>query len=539
MLQLGDTLNGTYHVEQLLAQGGTASVYVVSTTSLGVRYALKVITSELRADREFLLRFRREAEILAALDHPHVVKVHAADVTAEGQPFIVLELLHGEDLASFLEQAGALSPAVALPIFLQMAEALQAAHDRGIVHRDLKPANVFLCRNGPFPNFVKVLDFGVAQVAAPSVPIGEPYLLGTPAYMSPEQARGDFTALDGRSDQFTSAVVLYEMLTGQAAFYRRGQSTQETLDRIANEDPPPLPIPRIEAAVRRALSKDPADRFATMRDFVEATGAADLTASISLVPRTLRLTPPGSTLPPPALGSHPSRRHGELRPRSSGSTANLGMTVLGVALALLGARGALWLLSNPRPRPSAPAANKSAKPYAPLPLSVLTEQAVPRLLQWVDSVMALQVPQSVHTPDTFPRCTDPKCAANQLGATTVPYPEVIEDSSSPRRSETGPGPRIRYGVKVWSEANLAAELLNSCGDKVLVPLADKPSGGRYVGRVIQLRRSRELKVVSKMTIPDHSADELERCLQDGALPTDSIPKEATLQVIIVKGRTKP
>lgn len=269
---VGQVLNDSYRIERLIGRGGMASVFEVSNIRLPRRFALKVITAADAKSAEYLLRFRREAEILATLEHPNLVSVSDYNIAPAGQPYLVMELLSGEDLASFLSRSGALPLKVALSIFTQAASALQLVHGRGITHRDLKPANLFLCKNGLVPHFTKVLDFGIAKSARHSQALITDHLvlMGTPAYMAPEQARCAPEGVDARADQFSLALVLYEMLSGKSAYYRRGEPHMSTLCRILTDDPPPLADPAMNRAVMRALSKDPEERYPTLREMVDA-----------------------------------------------------------------------------------------------------------------------------------------------------------------------------------------------------------------------------------------------------------------------------
>lgn len=291
MLAEGCVLASTYRIERLLGQGGMACVYEVSHSRLPRRQAIKVITGDVGSDPTFLRRFRNEAEILARLRHPHVVEVSDWNFTADGKPYLVMELLEGEDLAQRLSRTGAMSLEEALPIFLQIGDALQAAHDQGVIHRDLKPANIFLLSKGAFPNYVKVLDFGIAKSIGTrsALRTKEAELLGTPAYMAPEQIRSS-ESVGVRSDQYALALVLYEMLTGRSPFYTPGDEMVQTLMRVLMDELPPLPYPHLEPVLRRALSKQPEARFDSVRDLVAATGALDLSVIRPLLAYT-RTTP--------------------------------------------------------------------------------------------------------------------------------------------------------------------------------------------------------------------------------------------------------
>ena len=272
MFPVGHVLDETYRIERLIGRGGMACVYAVSHVRLPRRFALKVITASIAQGSEYVMRFRREAEILAELEHPNLVTVNDWNVTPSGQPYLVMELPSGEDLAQCLYRTGALPTKIALSIFAQVAEALQVAHARGIVHRDLKPANIFLCKNGVIPYFAKVLDFGIAKSAQHAGgPVTENLvLMGTPAYMAPEQAEGNVAVIDARTDQFALALVLYEMLSGRPAFYRRGESSMLTIYRVISEDPEPLADERMNRVLMRALRKEAAERYPSVAAFVNA-----------------------------------------------------------------------------------------------------------------------------------------------------------------------------------------------------------------------------------------------------------------------------
>ena len=276
VFQTGHILNDTYRVVRLLGRGGMGCLYEVDHLRLPRKFALKVMSGPSTGSTEYMLRFRREAEILASLDHPNVVQVMDWNVTADHKPYLVMELLSGEDLSQLLQRCGALPPRVALSIFAQAVAALEVAHSHGITHRDLKPANIFLCKNGVVPHFTKVLDFGIAKRVHHTGGLVSSHLvlMGTPAYMSPEQARGDIAGVDSRSDQFSLALVLYEMLLGKPAYYRRHEPAMLTLCRVMQEDPPPLPDAAMNRAVMRALRKAPDDRYPTLSDMLNAVLAA-------------------------------------------------------------------------------------------------------------------------------------------------------------------------------------------------------------------------------------------------------------------------
>ena len=256
-LSLGDQL-GHYKIQSLIGRGGMGEVYRAVDTKLGREVAVKVIPAALAADPERLARFEREAKVLAALNHPNIAQIYGVE-----QGALVMELVEGENLS------GPVPLATALDNARQIAHALEAAHEKGIVHRDLKPANIKVTPQG----VVKVLDFGLAAVMQNSAPPESNVtqsptltlaatqmgvLLGTAAYMSPEQARGK--PVDKRADIWAFGVVLYEMITGRQLFH--GEDISHTLAAVIMQEPDLEPIPpEIRRILRRCLEKDPNKRL--------------------------------------------------------------------------------------------------------------------------------------------------------------------------------------------------------------------------------------------------------------------------------------
>ena len=254
----GDAI-GPYRVLEKLGEGGMGEVYRALDTTLGRDVAIKILPRHFTADPERLARFEREARMLAALNHPHIAAIHGT-VDAEGVRGLVLELVEGETLADRI-QRGPAPVTDALTLARQIADALDAAHEKGIIHRDLKPANIKVTPGG----VVKVLDFGLAKAAAgelqsSSVTVGgtqEGTILGTAAYMSPEQARGQ--AVDKRTDIWAFGCVLYEMLTGHVAF--PGETVSDTIVAILEREPdwaalPAATPPLVVRLLHRGLEKD-------------------------------------------------------------------------------------------------------------------------------------------------------------------------------------------------------------------------------------------------------------------------------------------
>jgi eukaryotic-like serine/threonine-protein kinase len=284
----GLILDGHYRLRQLLGRGGMGEVWEAEHTRLPKQFAIKFLLALSKSEPELLMRFQREAEIASRLAHPSIVQVTDFNILADGTAYIVMERLVGEDLRARLSR-GPVSLAEVREIARQVASALQLAHQQGIVHRDLKPENIFLCHEPDGALRAKVLDFGISKLQGSLQSTRDDRVLGTPGYMAPEQAMGKNSVIDGRTDVFALATIVYEMLTGQGVFM--GDTLAELCTKVLYHHPPPLDellpgVPRpIAVAVAMALSKDPAARQTDIRQFSEALGggspAARLTSGFS------------------------------------------------------------------------------------------------------------------------------------------------------------------------------------------------------------------------------------------------------------------
>ena len=216
---LGVVLNGNYRANRFIGRGAMGTIYEGTHLRLNKRVALKVISRDLAGNPLALERFRREAEVTSQLGHPHIVNVFDFGTTPSGEPYMAMEYLEGEDLEARIRRGEKLPLGAVTLIVRQVASALSATHAGGIVHRDLKPANIFLVRVEDEPEFAKVVDFGISKVKAAGARItGGSVALGTPQFMSPEQAMGRLDEIDHRTDQWSLACIAYEALTGHSPF---------------------------------------------------------------------------------------------------------------------------------------------------------------------------------------------------------------------------------------------------------------------------------------------------------------------------------
>jgi hypothetical protein len=288
-LQAGTILLGKYRVEHVLGSGGMAVVIAATHVHLLDRVAIKVLLPEMAAAPEVALRFLREAQAAVRLKGEHVARVIDVGALASGLPYIVMEYLDGHDLAAELARRGPLPAAEAVDHVLQVCEAMAEAHGLGIVHRDLKPANCFLTRRPGGSPLVKVLDFGISKAPAEADHqlTRTHAVMGTPAYMSPEQLRAS-RDVDARSDIWSLGVVLHECLTGRRPF--DGDTLSAVCLKVAVDPLPPLPAyvaRELAAVVERCLAKEPAARFATVGELAAALApfASDRGAAQAVVER--------------------------------------------------------------------------------------------------------------------------------------------------------------------------------------------------------------------------------------------------------------
>jgi serine/threonine-protein kinase len=275
-----DLLDGQFQILQKIGSGGMGSVYKAAQAAMNRMVAVKILHPKLANRKDLVSRFRREARAMSHLTHPNTVKVYLYGELDDGSLYIVMEYLEGKNLNQVVRKEGPMGVERAVPVLIQVCGALQEAHLQGIVHRDLKPENIFLSTNGGLKDFPKVLDFGLAKVTERELRPGsimltqEGMVFGTPEFMSPEQAQGK--TLDARSDIYSLAVILYEVLTGKLPFEAR--TPMEYIQFHVTK--PPIPLdqrvagktfpPGLGDVLAKALEKKPEARYESAADFADA-----------------------------------------------------------------------------------------------------------------------------------------------------------------------------------------------------------------------------------------------------------------------------
>ena len=287
---IGEVLAGSYKVTRPLGEGGMGRVYEAQHLRVPRRFAVKVMHERLASNAEAVTRFEREAQAIAQIAHDHVIDIVDV-VRAHRRTCIVTELLDGEELGDRLERAGKLPLKEAIAIARQVCRGLAAAHATQVVHRDLKPANLFLVKRDDGALHVKILDFGIAKLANSSELTGSGMILGTPAFMAPEQAMGA-RDVDQRADIYALGAVLYQMLTGELPF--PSDDPTVTLARLLTEDPRrPRDIDKsipegMEALIQKAMAREPAARPSSVMELDRLLAAFDETGRQERAPLPTR-----------------------------------------------------------------------------------------------------------------------------------------------------------------------------------------------------------------------------------------------------------
>lgn len=296
---IGKTIGGKYRVESVLGKGGMGVVLRARHLRLDEPVAIKILLTSMMEVPGMVARFMREARAASKIKSPHVVRVVDVDALEDGVPYMVMEYLEGTDLAALRRKQGPFEIPEAARFLLEACDAIAEAHSLGIVHRDLKPANLFLARGRDGSNVLKVLDFGISKLDAPSeedtTKTGQ--MMGSPKYMSPEQMLS-MHDVDGRSDIWSLGAILYELVTGRPPFL--AESAPRVCALVLNEKPEPPSTYRpdlpqeLEAVILRCLEKDPNNRFPNVAEFVSAFAhfaPGDISSRINIAMPRLPLPP--------------------------------------------------------------------------------------------------------------------------------------------------------------------------------------------------------------------------------------------------------
>jgi serine/threonine-protein kinase len=467
-LPVSGLVAGKYEVVGLIGRGGMGSVWEGRHASLGTRVAIKFIDPEYAESKEAQSRFVNEARAAATIQTKHAIQIYDHGVTDDGRPYIVMELLIGEPLDKRVERLGRISLAETARVLVQVCRALQRAHDAGIIHRDLKPENIFLVRSPDDEDEIaKVLDFGIAKMKGP---VGEPVtsstktgaVLGTPYYMSPEQARG-LRTIDTRSDLWSIGVIAYKCVTGVLPF--EGESVGDLLVKICTA-PVPLPsatLPELPAAFDawfvRALEREPPKRFGTATELADALGFAagitmrrgptssqkdgPLAATMGMTPTpggmarepSVPIPPYGATpMPTAAMTSAPFTTSAGV-PKRSGRGVLFSVIAAAVIGLTIGVVAVVKVLSTGRHAPPPAAASAGVASAAPTavvttPPPALSPSQLPPLVE-PPTAAAKPTATSVAGAAAHPPRTSPPVAvatAKPTAASPLPLPSATPTS---------------------------------------------------------------------------------------------------------------
>jgi len=317
---VGSVIGERYHVLKLLGAGGMGRVYLAEHVKMGRQCALKVLHPAMARDGDAISRFNREAANASRIDHPNVAAIYDFGETPDSLLYLAMQYIEGETLTQIMKAQGAIAPLRVADIVRQAAEGLHAAHGMGIVHRDLKPDNIMVSRGADGVDSVKVVDFGIAKATGERSQgvTRTGIVVGTPEYMSPEQLAGE--EVDGRSDQYSLALVAFNLLTGDLPFPSASTGTLVVMrltqePRSLAEVCPDVDWPNeLQVAMSRALDRDPSRRFASTRDFAHA-----LHAGIAMMPA--RTVTKGATRPIESVPSDAATTVVSRPPRSGRRTS--------------------------------------------------------------------------------------------------------------------------------------------------------------------------------------------------------------------------
>jgi serine/threonine-protein kinase len=468
--RVGRTAGGKYRLVRLLGSGGMGEVYEAQHAAIGRRFAIKFLHPLLTSNSESVARFQREAQAAGGLENENIAAVVDIGTADDGAPFLVMEYLEGEDLAKLLVRSGPLSVPRAAYIIIQACRGLAAAHSRGIVHRDLKPENLFICKRNDGSDLVKVLDFGIAKLHTGRLGTGITQTgttMGTPFYMSLEQARGA-REVDHRTDIYALGVILYEILSG--AKPHPGESYNEILYHVLSKEPAPLDSIRpslpsgLSEVVYKAMARETDDRYSSAADFTAALIPFAGRAVTPLRSQVGLAAVPGDTinspvsLPAIAVPAPSTRILPEITedvPARSRSRVIV-WVVLAAVVAFLGTL-VLWLVLRHEPAPAPVPAPAPAPAPAPVPVPAPAPAPAPAPVETPLPPAKIESPPG-RPPGRPPGQHSPKHTASPAApAAGGPMREVVIPAAQPAENpENLPNPR-RKPVRAIDRSNPFAE----------------------------------------------------------------------------------
>jgi serine/threonine-protein kinase len=491
---VGHVLDGRYRIEALLGRGGMGAVYRATHVHLEQRFAIKVLRSHLVGDAVAARRLAREAKGTFQLDTEHAVKVADFGATESGLVYLVMEYLDGRTVADELTVDGVMAPARAARIATQLCDALAAAHRLNFIHRDIKPENVMLVRRGADPDFVKVLDFGLAKLieGAGGAPFSiaaltqNDMVFGTPEYMAPEQAMGH--ALDGRADLYAVGATLFEMLTGRPPFV--DPSPMKLLAAHVRTPPPrlrdvraELAEPALEALLLRCLAKSPDDRPPTADALAAELRAQSLSERAPRVPAALASSQTVDVAPAePPRPSTPSTVATEGFRRSTRTT----IAAVLVTTALLGILVAVALTRTSRSTSRSPEPFASAEPYSN------TDARIP--LRFPDAgVHSTPVPDGGAVHGTAP-IVDAGVQREAVKKEVVAADPVVERHMRAAEAARRSGNRLRQLAEADAALEASPKLVRAkfLVGEALLETGDVGNGCRYLRQARRVSEARAL-----------------------------------------------
>jgi serine/threonine-protein kinase len=435
MVEPGQVLDGKYRIVRLIGEGGMGAVFEGENVRISRRVAIKVLHGAALSNAETVKRFEREAQAAGRIGSEHILEILDLGVLPDGERYMVMEFLAGETLTQRIRGLGKLTPEQLAPLIRQTLVGLGAAHAAGIIHRDLKPDNLFVLKErSGLRDYVKIIDFGISKFNALGGDMSMTRtgtVMGTPYYMSPEQAKGS-SQVDARSDLYAIGVIMYEALTGQVPFL--ADTFNELMFKIVLSDPTPvsqvLPElnPQFAAVVARAMAKNVDERFATAADMIQALdgvalgngqGVAGSTAGVPMRPEVTQSAVLASTAGQPTQGSFTASQQ-EIPGLPSAKRAPVGLIAAGALLLLGGGAFAAYRTL---------ASKSSGEAAAEAPSSASTATATPTPTGAEPAAVAQPAQPSVE-----PALSPPPPAAASAPASAA--------SAAPAAPTDGPRPRF-------------------------------------------------------------------------------------------------